>query len=270
MQTPRPPYRGGVLDEPRPGQEKSYMANNDSQIYGYELLQYGLPNYALMKMLYDCGGTITIPELRMNINLKDLKESFYNNLIPNLIIRCLRNFGIKAYTDEDLLKSIAKRASISTGKKYHFDYQDKIKNKINASIPNEWYIEISLDISLLSFYRSAIWLKDNKYQGINEKRGITENKVETFRALLESPQIDEEAKKWRAIAATLTKVVERRAALAVAQKWEGATHIQIYDSLFPQKSSKSPATKNSYISRLMTKAKEIAEKNPPLKICKNT
>lgn len=255
------------MDEPRPGQEKSYMANNDSQIYGYELLQYGLPNYALMKILYDCGGTITIPELRMNINLKDLKESFYNNLIPNLIIRCLRNFGIKAYTDEALLKSIVKRASISTGKKYHFDYQAQIKNKFNTSIPARWYIEISLDTSLISFYRSTIWLKDNNYQGINEKRGITEPQVETFRALLNSPQIDDEAQKWIDFAATQKKIGAQRAALAAAKRWKGLTLVQIYDEIYPSHIDNEPTSKKPQIRRLLRRAKELSEVNSSLKIC---
>lgn len=255
------------MDKPIPCKEKDYMANNDSQIIGFELLQYGLPNASFMQLLYDCGGTISIPELKINISLKDKKEPFYDKLIPRLIRKGLLNFGIKAYTDEALFNSIVERVSESTGKKYHFDYQVQIKNKFNASIPTRWYIEVALDTSLISFYRSAIWLNDNNYQGINVKRGITEPQVETFRALLNSPQIDEEAKKWREFAATLKKVGERRAALAAAKRWEGLTLVQIYDEIYPSQIDNDPTTKKPQISKLLRRAKELSEENLSLKMC---
>lgn len=242
------------------------MANEDSQIRGLELRQQGLPNEPLMRLLYDCKGIISIPKLNININLKDIQKSFFNELIPSLITKELQNYGSTAYIDENLFKSIVKDATLLTNKNYTFNYQDRIKNKINVSIPKEWYIEIALDTSLVSFHTSAIWLKDNNYQGINEKRGISEDKIETFRALLSSPQRAEEARKWRDYAAK-QKGKEQRAALCAAKKWEGATHAQAYDALFPNRVSNSLETKKSCISRLMREAKEISQKNQELKLC---
>lgn len=249
------------------------MANNDSQIMGFELRQHGLPNASLMRLLYDCGGIISIPELNMNINLKGIPNTFSEDLIPNLIRKSLNNLGSKPYIDVSFFRYIVNKIYLLTGKNYNFKHNTNINqgittNKFNISIPAIWYIELALDASLVSYCHSLIWLKDNNYQGINEKRGIADAKVENIRTMISSPQREEEARKWREFAQTQAGQ-KQRAALCAAQKWEGAIHIQIYDGIYPNKTGNSPATKNTTISRLLREAKKLAEKNSPLKTCWN-
>ena len=256
------------MDAPGTTQEKGYMENNERQIYGYELLQSGLNRLALMKILYECEGIISIQELSMNINLKEINEPFSNDLIPSIIIKKLIKFGPRPYIDGLLLKNIIKKSSLLTGKRYSFNPIENVKNKFNIFIPSEWYIEIALDISLVDFKLSTIWLEDNDYKNINRKREIFEEEVEKIRAKMHSPNIAEEAQKWKDFAKTQTGK-NKKAALAAAKKWEGATHIQTYDYLFPQKNSYSIETKNSYMSRLMNTIKTLAQENKQLKIYQN-